>query len=123
MQTEKVNSQSQGTGNNASEGKQMNTFRRSQISAIESLAYLLLREVEALKQSDEDVYRNLIEGNPINLSHELLKFESSMIRAALIQAGGVQYKAAQLLGLKPSTLNEKIKRQGIDFSLPADEVG
>ena len=37
-------------------------------------------------------------------------FERGLIEAAMKQAGGVQKKAASLLGLKPTTLNEKLKR-------------
>jgi len=38
------------------------------------------------------------------------RFERELIEAAMRSAGGVQKQAAQLLGLKPTTLNEKIKR-------------
>ncbi len=41
------------------------------------------------------------------------EFERRMIRAALQKAGGVQKRAAAILGMKPTTLNEKIKRMGI----------
>ena len=41
------------------------------------------------------------------------RFERQMIEAALRRSGGVQKQAAELLGLKPTTLNEKIKRLGI----------
>ena len=34
----------------------------------------------------------------------------AIIETALRRAGGVQKQAAQILGLKPTTLNEKIKR-------------
>ena len=39
--------------------------------------------------------------------------ERRLIESALKQAGGVQKQAAKILGLKPTTLNEKIKRLGI----------
>ena len=38
------------------------------------------------------------------------RFERQLIESALRQAGGVQKQAAEVLGLKPTTLNEKIKR-------------
>jgi DNA-binding NtrC family response regulator len=41
------------------------------------------------------------------------RYEKQMIRTALKQAGGVQKQAADILGLKPTTLNEKIKRLGV----------
>ncbi|HWP42047.1 MAG TPA: sigma 54-interacting transcriptional regulator [Blastocatellia bacterium] len=50
----------------------------------------------------------------INLAEELERIEVKLLRAALKQSHGVQYKAAQLLGLKPTTLNMKLSRYGID---------
>ncbi|HEY7545539.1 MAG TPA: sigma 54-interacting transcriptional regulator [Blastocatellia bacterium] len=50
----------------------------------------------------------------INLGDELERIEKTLIVEALKMAHGVQYKAAQLLGLKPTTLNMKISRFGID---------
>jgi len=47
-------------------------------------------------------YKDLIEG-----------FEREVIGEALRRAGGVQKKAADELGLKATTLNEKIKRLGL----------
>ena len=48
-----------------------------------------------------------------------------MVLQALELAGGVQKKAAELLQLKPSTLNEMIKRLGISLKggtpAPVDE--
>jgi len=41
------------------------------------------------------------------------EYERALIRWALEQSGGVQRRAAERLGLKPTTLNEKIKRLGI----------
>jgi DNA-binding NtrC family response regulator len=41
------------------------------------------------------------------------RFERQLIEGALRRAGGVQKHAADLLGLKPTTLNEKIRRLGI----------
>jgi DNA-binding NtrC family response regulator len=41
------------------------------------------------------------------------RYERQLIEAAMRRSGGVQKQAADLLGLKPTTLNEKIKRLGI----------
>lgn len=41
------------------------------------------------------------------------RYERQLIETALRRTGGVQKQAAELLGLKPTTLNEKIKRLGI----------
>ncbi len=41
------------------------------------------------------------------------EYERALIRWALDESGGVQRRAAERLGLRPTTLNEKIKRLGI----------
>jgi len=46
----------------------------------------------------------------VDLSRALSDFERELIESAMKRAGGVQKKAASLLGVKPTTLNEKIKR-------------
>lgn len=53
----------------------------------------------------------LLEG--VGLGEALTRMERQMIEAALRRCGGVQKRAAELLKLKPTTLNEKIKRLGI----------
>jgi len=49
----------------------------------------------------------------IGLSDAVARYERQLIEAALRRTGGVQKQAAELLRLKPTTLNEKIKRLGI----------
>jgi two-component system response regulator PilR (NtrC family) len=49
-------------------------------------------------------------GNGGDLNAAMARFERHMIESALRKTGGVQKQAATLLGLKPTTLNEKIKR-------------
>jgi two-component system response regulator PilR (NtrC family) len=46
----------------------------------------------------------------MDLNRAVGNFERELIDAAMKQAGGVQKQAARLLGLKPTTLNEKLKR-------------
>ena len=68
----------------------------------------LLDEVESLAIS-----------RPVDIKHgarfsdEVRQFEVSLIRTALGRTSGSQTRAARLLGLKPTTLNAKIKRYGI----------
>jgi len=47
------------------------------------------------------------------LQDAVARYERQLIESALRQAGGVQKQAARILGVKPTTLNEKIKRLGI----------
>ncbi len=50
----------------------------------------------------------------LNLKRQTQEFQKRLIIMALRQAKGIQKKAAEALGLKPSTLNEMIKRLGIE---------
>jgi len=56
----------------------------------------------------------------INLRDVILGFERRLIESTLEAVGGVQKEAARLLGLKPTTLNEMIKRHGIVLSRERD---
>lgn len=68
----------------------------------------LLDEVESLAISRPvDIKRGAC------FSDEVRQFEMSLIRTALGRTSGSQTRAAKLLGLKPTTLNAKIKRYGI----------
>ena len=68
----------------------------------------LLDEVESLSITRPvDIKRGAC------FSDEVRQFEVSLIRTALGRTSGSQTRAAKLLGLKPTTLNAKIKRYGI----------
>jgi len=49
----------------------------------------------------------------VGLYEAVGRYERQLIESALKRSGGVQKQAAKILGLKPTTLNEKIKRLGI----------
>lgn len=51
-----------------------------------------------------------------NLRDQTLAFQKRLIETTLRKAKGVQKNAAQMLDVKPTTLNEMIKRLGIDVS-------
>jgi DNA-binding NtrC family response regulator len=55
-------------------------------------------------------------GDGANLRGQTLAFQKKLIERTLKQAKGVQKTAARILGVKPTTLNEMIKRLGIDAS-------
>jgi len=68
----------------------------------------LLGEVESLSISRPiDIRRGA------RFSDEVRQFEVNLIRTALGRTSGSQIRAARLLGLKPTTLNAKIKRYNI----------
>ena len=80
------------------------------LSYLKILALTLLREIASAE--------NMEGGNgkeAIDLQSEVRRFETELIRSALIQTRGRQRQAARLLGTKVSTLNTKIKRYGIDI--------
>ncbi len=55
--------------------------------------------------------------------HEAVdSYRRSLLSAALQRAGGVQKKAAEILGLKPTTLNEMLKRHGM-LTRDRDDAG
>jgi DNA-binding protein Fis len=93
---------------------------RNRVQRLRELAGSLLRETEALARDrafTEETNRlqslNLSEG--IDFYDEVQRFESGLIRLALDQTRGHQARAANLLHIKPTTLNSKIKLYGIEY--------
>jgi transcriptional regulator with GAF, ATPase, and Fis domain len=85
-------------------------FFDTRISYLKILALSLLREIASAENMEEGYSKNAID-----LHAEVRRFESELIRSALIQTGGRQRQAARLLGTKVTTLNTKIKRYKIDI--------
>ena len=83
----------------------------SRIEALRSLILIFLREVDSLKKIVGPRLRK--KGDPIKLDNEMDAFEASLIRDALFKSKGNQRDASRLLGIKPTTLNAKMKRLGI----------
>ena len=81
----------------------------SRLSSLRDVAVELLNAVDYLKQTTSTSDQRL------NLEDEVRKFESDLIRAALVRTGGNQARAARLLGVKHTTLNAKIKRYQLLF--------
>ena len=52
-------------------------------------------------------------GSDFDFNQSVQRFEKQLIESALKESDGIQKQAAEKLGLKPTTLNEKIKRLGI----------
>lgn len=87
------------------------------ISSLKQNAFALIQEVRELGNLS---YLDLTRG--IDLYEEVRRFEVRLIRQALEETDGHQVRAAQILGLKLTTLNEKIKRYGIDPHEPLKEA-
>jgi transcriptional regulator with GAF, ATPase, and Fis domain len=80
----------------------------ARLNTLRETVLLLLDEVESLAISKPVDIKN-----GARFSDEVRQFEMSLIRTALGRTSGSQTRAAKLLGLKPTTLNAKIKRYGI----------
>ena len=83
----------------------------NRIEALREMATLFLSELESLRSARPD--RGESQGK---LCDEVLRFEIDLIRSALERTGGNQVRAARLLGVKPTTLNAKLKRHKISFT-------
>jgi DNA-binding NtrC family response regulator len=78
------------------------------LNSLREAAITLLREVESLASQQEPQPQQ-----KLGLQEEVQRYESELIREALQRTRGNQRRAAQLLGVKVTTLNCKIKRLGI----------
>src|SRR4051794_29161997 len=93
------------------------TWQRStapRFGILQDLAKRLLGEISTL-QRPEDMIRM---GEGFSLDEQMHKIEIDLIRRALSMTSGRQREAAALLGVKPTTLNMKIKRLGINLPRP-----
>ncbi len=75
---------------------------------LKELTLALLKEVESLKGNEAADGRL-----SVNFAEEVRRFETDLIRWALMHTGGHQRRAARMLNIKVTTLNAKIKRYGI----------
>jgi DNA-binding NtrC family response regulator len=57
---------------------------------------------------------NSVPTEGVDLDNEVKQYEIDLIRAALKQSRGLQKRAAQLLGIKPTTLFMRLQRYGIN---------
>lgn len=71
---------------------------------------------ESIKITErEELEHYLLQGkDEINLEKTLYRIEKALILRALKKAKGTKSKAAKLLGIKRTTLIEKLKRMGLD---------
>jgi len=90
------------------------------VQGLVDLALMLLREAETLARdkafteaSASSRSFNIAEG--IDFYLEVENFETRLIKLALDHTRGNQSRAAKLLGIKPTTLNSKIKLYGIEY--------
>ena len=85
--------------------------------------------IGSLKEMAQEILKGatVIEGilpragrSSFKLYDEMRRFEIDLIKQALLHTGGHQRRAAQLLGVKFTTLHSKIKRYKIQEDLPVN---
>jgi len=90
------------------------------VRRLADLASALLREAQVLARdkafADESAKLTSVDvSKGIDFYSEVERFETALIKLALDQTTGNQARAAQLLGLRATTLNSKIKLYGIEY--------
>src|SRR4051812_23352941 len=85
----------------------------SRLDALRSTVLLVVREIDALKQTLRSQFPHREPGERIDLVQELAEIEKAMIKGALLSSGGNQAAAAEMLSIKATTFHEKLKRHGI----------
>jgi transcriptional regulator with PAS, ATPase and Fis domain len=92
---------------------------RNRVQHLIELAANLLQEAEMLARDkvfaeQARKIRNFDFASGIDFYEEVTQFETGLIKMALEQTGGNQARAAELLRIKPTTLNSKIKLYKIE---------
>jgi transcriptional regulator with GAF, ATPase, and Fis domain len=93
---------------NLSPAPLLDSALNNRLNTLREVALTLLREVESLRVSQQSNTKQ-----SVKLYDEVQRFETELIRSALVKTGGNQTRAAQLLGVKLTTLNTKVKRYKI----------
>lgn len=91
-------------------------LQQNSLESLANLSLMLAREIEALKAAQTN-FGFKDKNQKVSFEKVVKNFEIGLIRNALIQSNGNQLRAAELLELKPTTLNAKIKRYGIKSGL------
>jgi DNA-binding NtrC family response regulator len=84
------------------------------LKTLREMTLALLQEIESIKGHGS------FEARPtVDFADEVRRFETDLIRWALLRTGGHQRRAARILNLKVTTLNAKIKRYRIQPHAPS----
>ena len=84
------------------------------LKTLRELTLALLQEIESIKG-----HGSFDSKTTVNFAAEVRRFETDLIRWALLRTGGHQRRAARMLNLKVTTLNAKIKRYRISPHAPS----
>lgn len=85
------------------------TSLQARLGLVKELTIALMDELRSLEFADR---RRTSES--LDFNAEVRRFEVDLIRQALTRTAGHQTRAARLLGIKLTTLHDKIKRYDID---------
>jgi PAS domain S-box-containing protein len=89
------------------------------LDLLREISVALSAAVELLAESRRTPTASELDmGRGIDFYDEVSRFESNLIRRALEQTGGNQKRAADLLGIKKTTINAMIRRYRIDPHAP-----
>ena len=80
---------------------------------LKSICLLLLHEIETLRRAAPAATMNGSLSDEFSLADEIKHIETEFIKHALVRSKGRQNVAAKMLGIKKTTLHEKIRRYGI----------
>lgn len=90
----------------------MNSSFNYNLYSLREAALSMLRELDSLASRESNGHQSF------DLQEEVQRYEIELIKNALHRTRGNQRRAAQLLGVKVTTLNCKIKRFGISIDEP-----
>lgn len=90
-----------------------NVIERAVVLSQDSVIEPDLFPAEVLQPAQDSTQVSL-PSEGVDLREAVNRYTKALIEASLARCGGVQRKAARLLGLRPSTLNEMIRRLGIN---------
>lgn len=106
IQARRINSESGHTINDSVQAlNELSHALSKALEAVETFEILKVAHLPDLKQS-------------IDFYDTVSHFEIALIKHALQRTAGSQARAAKLLGLKPTTLNAKIKAYNLDWKRP-----
>lgn len=88
----------------------------SKIEIVEKLARALLEEIATLREPNRVQMRD--DAQAVSLNDQVRRFEAKLLLYALKRTGGHQARAAQMLGIKPTTFHYKMKRCQLTADAP-----
>lgn len=101
-------------GNNKETGNNfINKLHLHDLEYLKSICLLILHEIESLQRMVPSAIQHDGMSDEFSLSDEIKHIETEFIKHALVRAKGRQNIAAKMLGIKKTTLHEKIRRYGI----------